>query len=183
MHPALLKPVKMLNLDLGRAAGKQSELERSIRQLVNSLQVSAEGALSQTECIVKAHLTFSNIMAKRFQSAAQEGYILKSAPEVIQIAESIRDHSAAMSQHIEIMCCDLSDLTKKLEQAKRKDKTLKGRIMRWLARAFDALSFALGVVGGVTTFFAPPVGAVLLGSAIVCGASSVFFSLNDKNSE
>jgi hypothetical protein len=123
-------------------------------------------------------------MAKRFQSAAQEGDILKSAPEVIQTAERIRDHSAAMSQHVESMCCDLSDLTKKLEQAKRKDKTLKGRIMRWLARAFKALSFALGVAGGVTSFFLPPVGLGLyLASTISSGASSISSSLGDKNSE
>jgi hypothetical protein len=127
---------------------------------------------------------FSDIMARRFKSAAQEGDILKGTPEVIQTAERISDHSAAMSQHVERMCYDLSNLTKKLEQAKQKDKTLKGRIMRWLARAFRALSFALGVAGGVTSFFLPPVGLGLcLASTISSGASFVSSSLGGKNGE
>ena len=141
--------------------------------------------LHQTEAMVQARSTFSDIMARRLQRASQSGGVLEPAPEVFEIAETIEKHVQAMSIHVETMLSGLGELTRTLEETKQKNDSLKSRILRWLARAFAALSCVFSLAAPVTAVLSPLATPFLaVGSLILSAASEVASTISrDRHGE
>jgi hypothetical protein len=139
----------------------KSKIEGQIRSQISSLQDDAEGALLQTEHMANSLESFSRIMVRRLQDAAEDDGILEPAPEIEETARAIQAHSAELSNHVERMCEKLGELVKTLEEARLEEKTsLKERIWRWLKKVFDVLAGVLALVH-VATPFNPLIGTML----------------------
>ena len=160
---------------------RPSTLERRVREQISSLRDFTESALVETEYIVKEHVAFSKLMVKRLERASQLGGVLQGMPEMIETINRIQKHSKAMSEHVEKISHKLVEFTTTLEEVQRKDKSLKGRILRWISEVFKALCSVFSLGAGVIGFFDPITATGLgLGSAISSAASSIASKMSER---
>jgi phage-related protein len=86
-----------------------------------------------------------------------------------------------MSEHVEKISHKLAEFTTTLEEVQRKDKSLKGRILRWISKVFKVLSSVFALGAGVAGCFEPITATVLgLGSAISSAASSIASKMSER---
>ncbi|KAL6306545.1 hypothetical protein BKA93DRAFT_824076 [Sparassis latifolia] len=98
--------------------GKQTDLQLQIRHQINRLQDQFQTGLLAMENIIEVHQCLNETMAEQLQQTAESDGQLKPDSRVLEMGNTIRQCSAAVSQHLASMNKNLSALVFTLEKSR-----------------------------------------------------------------
>jgi len=150
---------------------KPDEREREVRHHLACLKESASWCSEATSQILRCHVHFAHMMARRIDGASKSWFKgLDCDTDTTKLATDIAKASRSLSQNVVRLQSDLALFVSDLEKMDvKKRQSIVRRILGWLKHLFNALAgvFALG------SFIAPFLHSVAPGVGLVLPAASV----------
>jgi hypothetical protein len=158
----------------GSKTKNQDERERLLRLYLWHLKDDARRCSIGTDAILKCHVRFAYLMAKRIDDAVGSQYNLKCGDysEMIGLANEISAAADSLSKHVTKMRDNLKSFVSVLEgiqvTVKKKPTSLIKRILGWLKSLFSVITKVLAAVCPLISLLVQPVNpaAALIVSAL-----------------
>ena len=157
----------------GSKSKKQDERERSLRFYLWHLKEGTRKCSIETDAILKCHVRFASLMAKRIDDAVGSQYNLKCGDysEMVGLANDISAAADSLSKCVTKMRDNLNSFVSVLEGIQvtvKKKPSLVKRILRWLKSLFSVIVKVIAAVCPLISLLIQPANpaAALIVSAL-----------------